>query len=406
MPERISQRVRSMMRMTMADMAEAADAVPGAYRLENADSVWTPPDHVLDATREAVGRDDWNSYLPLRGLRDTREAIAARYKADYGLSYDPDREVVVTSGAGEAMLNALLGLINPGDRVFLTNPTYSGMAQRVRLAGGVQSFADLRPRDGRWALDRDAARRAADGARVIFVASPNLPTGSIFDEDEVDLLCQLATENEATIVCNGAADKVVYDGRAVINPATRPAMRERTIVIGCVSKNYGMPGWRIGWQAGPAELMGAMEDIHIFNGIMPSGFCQAGATAALRGPQEWQRDLVSYFTRNRDVLLEGLAGAPEIKVLPPEGGYFLIADVSDLGVDAVTFCERLLREQQVALTPMAGWGADDFGEYMVRFIFTNEPEDRIREAARRVVSFARFVADGTATRGVGTAARG
>ena len=167
-----------MMRMTMADMADAADQVPGAYRLENADSVLTPPEHVLDATRDAVGGDDWNSYLPLRGLRDMREAIAGRYEADLGLSYDPDREIVVTSGAGEAMLNALLGLINPGDRVFLTNPTYSGMAQRVRLAGGVQSFADLRPSDGRWALDRDAARRAADGARVMFVASPNLPTGS------------------------------------------------------------------------------------------------------------------------------------------------------------------------------------------------------------------------------------
>lgn len=397
MPVKISERVTSMMRMTMADMADAADAIPGVYRLENADSVIMAPEHVLHATRAAVGVDAYNSYLPLRGLRDTRGAIADRYAADHGLRYDPEGEVVVTSGAGEAMLNALLTLIDPGDRVFLTNPTYSGMAQRVRLAGGVQSFADLRARDGRWALDVDTARRAAEGARMIFFASPCMPTGTVFDEDETNALAELAVENDAVIVFNGHADKVAFDGRDVINPATLPGIRERTVLVGCVSKNYGMSGWRIGWNAGPREIIGPMEDAHIFNGVMPSGFSQVGAAAALREPQQWQSNLVSYFQRNRDVLLEELAAAPEIKILAPEGGYYLIADIEDLHIDATAFCERLLAEQKVALTPMAGWGADDFGRYMVRFIFTNETAGRIREAARRVVGFSRtLLADATA----------
>lgn len=142
MPPDLSRRVRSMMRMTMTDMADAADAVPTAFRLENADTLVTLPQHVLEATRSAAGADEFNSYLPLRGLAECRAAIAERYQADNGLAYDPDREIVVTSGAGEAMLNALLALIDPGDKVMITNPTYSGMAQRVRLAGGIQSFAD------------------------------------------------------------------------------------------------------------------------------------------------------------------------------------------------------------------------------------------------------------------------
>ena len=167
----ISQRVQSMLRMTMADMADAADALDGAFRLENADTYLTPPAHVLEATRDAVGVDDCNSYLPLRGLRVLREAIAPRYGGSRAL-YDPEGEIVISCGAGESLLNALLTLIDPGDKVLLTNPTYSGMAQRVRLAGGVQVFTPLVHR-GR-ALEprprRACARRAGLQGAVLRLA--------------------------------------------------------------------------------------------------------------------------------------------------------------------------------------------------------------------------------------------
>jgi N-succinyldiaminopimelate aminotransferase len=179
---RLSERVQSMLRMTMTDAADAADAAEGAFRLENADTWLTPPEHVLEATRAAVGDDDHNSYLPLRGLLRMREAIAARYAADWGLTYDADREIVVTCGAGESLLNALLTLIDPGDRVLLTNPTYSGMAQRVRLAGGQQVFTSLVARDGRWTLDLDDVRERARGCRVLFFASHCMPVGTVFTE--------------------------------------------------------------------------------------------------------------------------------------------------------------------------------------------------------------------------------
>lgn len=386
MTERISERVRSMMRMTMADMADLADAVPGAYRLENADTYLTPPAHVLEATRDAVGDDDHNSYLPLRGLRSLRDAIALRYREDLGLEYDPEGEIVISSGAGESLLNALLALIDPGDRALLTNPTYSGMAQRVRLAGGVQVFTDLVP-NGRWSLDPDGVRDAARGCRVIFVASPCMPVGTVFTRAETELLAEVALENDAVLVFNGHADRVAFDGREVVNPATLPGMRERTVIVGCMSKSYCMPGWRIGWAAGPRELVGPMEDVHIFNGIMPSGITQAGAAAALAGPQDWQREAVATYQAGRDALLEELAAASGVRAIAPEGGYYFLADVQGTGLDAATFARRLLDEQQVAVTPMAGWGADDFGRFHVRLIFTNEPVERLREAGRRIAAF-------------------
>lgn len=378
-----------MTRMTMADMADAADARPDAFRLENADSYLVPPDHVLEATRAAVGDDDHNSYLPLRGLAEMRKAVALRFREDFGLEYDPDGEIVISSGAGESLLNALLATIDPGDRVLLTNPTYSGMAQRVRLAGGQQVFCDLRRRDDRWSVELEHLREAARGCRAVLIASPCMPTGTVFTAEETDFLASVAEENDAVLIFNGHAERVVFDGRRVVHPATLPRLRERTIAIGCVSKDYGMPGWRIGWAAAPRRLARALEDTHIFNGIMPSGFAQAGAAAALAGPQGWQRELVATLERNRDALLEELESAPGVSAVPCEGGYYLLANVEGTGLNGVRFCERALAEHDVALTPMQGWGSDDFGAYEVRFIFTNEPEERLREAGRRVAALAR-----------------
>jgi aspartate/methionine/tyrosine aminotransferase len=379
----ISQRVQGMLRMTMADMADAADALDGAFRLENADTYLLPPDHVLEATRDAVGVDDNNSYLPLRGLRSLRSAIASRYVEDRGLAYDPEGEIVISCGAGESLLNALLTLIDPGDKVLLTNPTYSGMAQRVRLAGGVQVFTPLVPDGGRWRLDIDHLRLAARGCRVLFFASPCMPVGTVFTPEETAAIEAAAAENDAWIVFNGHADKVAFDGRQV----TLPGPRERTILVGCMSKNYLMPGWRIGWALGPRAVMGAMEDVHIFNGVMPSGFCQVGAAAALTGPQEWQAAAVRTYAAGQRALLGAIAASDRVRAIPAEGGYYCLLDVRDTGRRASEFAARLLAEERVAVTPMQGWGSDDFGEYLVRLIFTNEPEDRLREAGRRIARF-------------------
>jgi aspartate/methionine/tyrosine aminotransferase len=375
-----------MVRMTMADMAELADRRPGSFRLENADSDLAPPAHAVNATRDAVGVDRYNSYLPLHGLPELRQAISERYRADIGLEYDPDGEIVVTAGIGEAMLDVLLSYVNDQDRVLMTNPTYNGMAQRVRLAGGVQVFADQVEADG-WHLRAADIRTAARGCKVIFYGSPSMPTGVVLRRDETERLCEAAVENDALVVFNGAVDKLVFDGLEVINPATLPGLRERTIIVGSVTKNYNMIGWRIGWAVGPRELMKPVHDVHIFNGIMASGYSEAGATAALAGPQDYVAQSVATYQRRRDLLVDRLRKVPGMRLVPPDGGYFFVANIEALGVSARDFCRRLLEEEDVAITPMNAWGADDFGERHVRFIFTNEPEDRLEEAASRVAGF-------------------
>lgn len=386
MPPLPSHRSARLVRMTMADMADLADQNPNAIRLENADAYLPAPATAIQATRDAVGVDRYNSYLPLHGLDELRQAIAVCYEADLGLHYDPDGEVLVTCGAGEAMLNVLLCYVNAGDRVLLTNPTYNGMAQRVRLADGVQVFTDLVEEQG-WHLDLAALPAQAHGCKVLFVMSPAMPVGTVFSQAETQSLANAAQENDALLIFNGSLDKIVYDGRRVIHPATLPGMRERTITIGSVSKNYNMMGWRIGWAVGPRELLKPVHDVHIFNAIMPSGFAEAGATAALTGPQDVIAATVASYEHNRNVLVAGLSGIPGLRVVSPEGGYYCLANISALSVPSTEFCQQLLAEEEVATTPMVAWGSDTFGHQHVRFIFTNEPEERLREAIQRITRF-------------------
>ena len=352
----LSERVQSMLRMTMTDVADAADSLEDAFRLENADTCLAPPQEVLSATQEAVLLDDCNSYLPLRGLFALRSAIANRYLVDLDLHYNPDTEVVISCGAGESLLNALLTLINPGDSVLLTDPTYSGMAQRVRLAGGKQVFCPLRRRHDRWSLDLDLLHERAKGCRVIFFASPCMPVGTVFNRQETEAIAAAAIENDAWVIFNGHADKIVFGNKQVTNPAVLPGMRERTILVGCMSKNYLMPGWRIGWATGPSNVMHRIEDVHIFNGIMPSGFCQVGAQVALSGSQEWQKKAVSAYESAQNVLLEAVSISPRLSVIPAEGGLYCLLDTRGTGLRANEFSSRLLKEERVAVTPMPGLG--------------------------------------------------
>ncbi len=386
MSSHISQRAKNIVRMTMADMANLADARTEAFRLENADTNLTPPAHVLEATRRAVGIDRYNSYLPLHGLRELREAIVRRYHEDSGMRYDAEGEVVITSGAGEAMLSTLLALVNPGEKVLLTNPTYSGMAQRVRLANGVQVFTNLQEEEG-WHLDLEDLQQKAAGCKVIFYISPSMPTGAVFTEEETRVIAETAQKNDAVIVFNASLDKIVYDGRRTVNPAGLKDMKDRTITIGSVSKNYNMIGWRVGWAVGPHNLIKAIENVHIFNGIMPSGITQAGATAALNGPQEWVEEAVKVYQKRRDILAEALEKIPGISLVKPEGGYYFIVNIRKLGVKSPEFCTRLLEEKNVAATPMVAWGSDDFGLEHVRFIFTNESEEGLQKAGKLIQEF-------------------
>jgi aspartate/methionine/tyrosine aminotransferase len=361
-------------------VAAAVGDDPAVLRLENLDTDLLPPEAALRATRDAVGQDDANSWLPFTGKLDLRRAVAEQVAARSGVAYDPETQVVITCGEGDAMVDALFATTDPGDEVILTDPTYAGMINRVRIVGAVPRLVPLRPDRGEWRLDIDAlASAVGDRTRAIFVANPSLPTGHLLSDDEWEAIVAICRERDVWLLYLAWMERIVFDGRPYRHPASLPGMADRVIHIGCVSFEQRMIGWRIGWVASPAAIADDMARAHIYNGLTPGGIAQAGALAALRAPADDLPRAVAEWQRRRDAVLDHLAGLPAVR---PAGGWSLLLDAEALGVWPPDL-SRSLAAQQVAATPMTAWGEHVAPRYL-RFIFSNEPVERLSMLGERL----------------------
>jgi aspartate/methionine/tyrosine aminotransferase len=360
-------------------VAAAAGNDPDVLRLENLDTDIPPPAEAVEATRAAIGEDEANSWLPFTGRDDLKEAAAAHIERRGGPRYDGRREIVITSGEGEAMLDALLCLTDPGDEVILTDPTYAGMINRVRLAGAVPRLVPLHVVDGWWRLDLDALRAAvSERTQVIFINNASFPSGWVASREEWETITEVVTDRDLRLLYWADYEGVLFDGRSVIHPAGLPGMRDRTVTIGDLLERR-MIAWRIAWVVVPGDLVNDLSRVHIYNGLVASGFAQIGARVALSVPDEDLLAANAELERRRDETLRQLDGLPVIR---PAGGWSLLLDVAALGLDCVEVSDRLL-DQKVAATPMRGWGGE-IADRHVRFVFSNEPVERLALLGERV----------------------
>ena len=360
-------------------VAAAAGDDPEVLRMENLDTDVEVPVGVKEATKEAVDRLDANSWLPFDGKPEMKEAVADFIERRSGTRYDPLGEVVITGDDGDAMLNALFVTVDPDEEVILTDPTYAGMVNRVRLVGGVPRFVPLVPGEEGWRLDRDALQAAVGpSTRAVFVMSPSLPTGHVFDADEWEAVARVCREHDAWLIYMSWWEGIVFDGLPVLSPASLPSIRDRLVIAGSVSLEHRMIGWRIGWTVGPKAIRSDLSKMQIYNALVPSGILQAGARVALSEPPEDLARVVAEFQRRRDETLRQLDGFPVVR---PSGGWSLLMDTQALGIDCADASKRML-EQKVAATQMRGWGADVADRYL-RFVYSREPVERLKSLGER-----------------------
>jgi aspartate/methionine/tyrosine aminotransferase len=278
-------------------------------------------------------------------------------------------------------LNALLATLNPGDEVLLTDPTYAGMICRVRLAGGAPRLVPFVLREGEWRLDLGALAAAISvRTRMIFLMNPSMPSGAVLNREEWEAIAALCVRHSLWLLYNAAMERILYDGRPYLHPASLPGMAERTLTVGSVSKERRMIGWRVGWVVGPRDIMADVAKVGIYNVVTPVGLTQKAAAAALRAPGSDLAAAVSEWQCRRDVIVEELHGEGLIRAA---GGWSMLLDVGALGFDSMTASERLLRHGKIAATPMRHWGQVN-GDRFVRFVFSNEPAARLAGIGPRV----------------------
>ena len=299
-------------------VADAAGSDPEILRLENYDTEIPPHPDVVEVTRAAIGRDEANSYLPFSGLDEMKEAVADLIARRGGALYDPFSEIVITDGDGSAILNAMFVLTDPGDEVILTDPTYAGMLQRVRLVGAVPKLVPLRGEASGWRLDVEALRRSvSDRTRVLFLMNPAIPSGWVASADEWSAITTICRERGIVLLYWSLWEAMVFDGRPVVVPSGLEGMRDLTVTAGAVSLEQRMIGWRVGWMVARADLATSLAMVHIYNGVVTSGFGQMGAAAALRIGDDDVRAAVVEWERRHEELVRQCDGLP---LVPAHGG--------------------------------------------------------------------------------------
>jgi N-succinyldiaminopimelate aminotransferase len=363
----------------MGSIADASGR--DVLRLENLDTDIPPDPAAIERTRAAAAEDAANSYLPFVGQIRLREAAAGHVSALSGIPYSGERNCVIAAGGLSGILNVLLATVDVGDEAVVTDPTYAGLINRVRLAGGIPRFArfDFTP-GAPWRLDR-ASLAAAVGAktRAMLLMSPSMPSGGYLERADWELVAKLCVEHDLTLILDAAMERLLFDGRELVHPAGLKGMAERTITVGSSAKELRMIGWRVGWIVAPESYMPDLVAVSLANVVVPVGIAQNAAAVALEASRGTLPAYVAELERRRDVLVAELAGLP---VGVPAGGWSLLLRVSDYGIDGATMSERLL-EQGVAATAMAGWGETHGAQY-VRFVFANEPAARLKGVGGKV----------------------
>jgi aspartate/methionine/tyrosine aminotransferase len=363
-------------------MGAIADASAQNFlRLENLD-VDIPPDEAAVArTREAASLDVDNSYLPFVGQARLREAVAQHVSRLSGVNYSGARNCIISAGGLSGILNVLLATLEVGDEVIVTDPTYAGLINRVRLAGATPRFVPFRfTPGGEWRLDRLALSGAVGPkARAMLLMSPSMPCGGMLDEADWSAAASLCREHDLLLILDAAMERLVFEGRPLIHPAGLPGMAERTITVGSSAKELRMIGWRVGWIVAPESLMPDLVAVSLANVVVPVGIAQEAVAVALERSRDTMASYVAELQARRNVMMEELAGLP---FGVPAGGWSMLLRVSDHGIDGATLAQRLL-QQRVCATAMDGWG-ETHGPQYIRFVFSNEPVARLEGLGKAV----------------------
>ncbi|MFJ4924900.1 pyridoxal phosphate-dependent aminotransferase [Streptomyces sp. NPDC088736] len=348
------------------------------------------PEEVREAAVRALRDGRGNQYPPGPGVPELRTAIAEHQKHHYGLSYDPDREVLVTAGATEAIAAGLLALVEPGDEVIALEPYYDSYAAGIALAGGTRVPVTLRPHEGRFRLDLDELRDAVtDNTRLLLLNTPHNPTGTVLSREELGEIARLAVERDLLVVTDEVYEHLVFDDAEHVPLAGFPGMRERTVTIGSAGKTFSFTGWKVGWITSTPDLVTAVRSAKQYLTYVSAGPFQYAIAEALRLPDSYFDGFRADLRRKRDLLGDGLRAAG-FEVYEPQGTYFITTDITPFREkDAYAFCRALPERCGVVAIPNSVFYDDpDAGRSQVRFTFCKRDEI-LHEAAgrlRRLVS--------------------
>jgi len=341
------------------------------------------PLHIVEAAERSL-RNGRTSYPDNRGEAVLRDAVAHKLRRDNGLECDPSTEILATTGATFGIYAALTTILDAGDEVLMPDPIYDAYASPVRLAGGIPVRVACPLHQQRFELHAEAIEaQLTPRTRVLLLNSPWNPTGTVFRREELKSIARVVLDRGLWLISDEIYEAITYDGAQHVSPiAAEPELRGQTVLVNALSKTYSMTGWRVGYCAAPAEVIRAMLLVLQQSSRGPATFIQDAAAEALSGPQDAVEQMRQEYTRRRDTVLERLSGIPGCRMIVPEGGFFVMADVRALEMSSDEIRRRLLEEHGVVVIHGAAYGACGEGTLRVSFasggLVLSEGLDRLR----------------------------
>jgi aspartate/methionine/tyrosine aminotransferase len=340
------------------------------------------PAEIKRAAQDAI-EADINQYAITWGAPSLRNAIAERFERTQGVAVDPEREITVACGSTEAMMSAMMAIINPGDEVVVFEPFYENYGPDAILSGAAPRFVKLRPPD--WTFDpRELSTAFGPATKAIILNTPNNPTGKVFERAELEAIRDLCVEWNAFAITDEIYEHMLYDGATHVSMAAVDGMRNRTITINALSKTYSVTGWRVGWAIAAPRVTSAIRKVHDFLTVGAAAPLQEAGAVALKFPPSYYETLARDYAARRDRLLSLLADAG-FRCFKPRGAYYIMTDISSFGFpDDVAFAKYLVSEIGVAAVPGSSFYQNPAdGRTHLRFTFC-KTERTFQAAAQRL----------------------
>ncbi|MFT8888216.1 MAG: pyridoxal phosphate-dependent aminotransferase [Ethanoligenens sp.] len=375
----------SLIRIVMDKAKAMADAGAPVVPFVAGEPNFNTPEPIKEAAIQAI-LENHTHYTSNRGLPALRACIARQMQADTGLRYDPETEIVVTSGGAEAINNALIAMLDPGDEVIVFSPAFINYENVARICGASVIHIPLK-KENDFQIDVDEVRaRLTPKTKMIVMNNPCNPTGVLYTKETLEQFSKLIVENNLLAFSDEIYSRLTYDGQSFYSLVSFPGMRERTIVMNGFSKTYAMTGWRIGYLCADKRMMPHMMKVHQYSTTCSPTFIQVGLAKAMEAPETKRAvdDMVAAFAQRRRLILDGLHTIPQLDFVTPRGAFYVFVDVSGTGLSGEEFSNRLLEKTYVATVPGIGLGKEcvDF----VRFSYATSDENII-EGIKRLRTF-------------------
>ncbi|KYH38863.1 MAG: aminotransferase [Candidatus Hecatellales archaeon B24] len=365
---------------------ELASKMEDVINLGLGEPDFNTPEHIKAAAKRALD-ENFTHYTPNVGIPELREAIAEKLKRENRIDVNPEREVMVTNGATQALTLSILAILNEGDEVLIPSPTFVSYSAAVIFAGGVPVEVETREEEEFRVNVDELEKHVSKKTKALIISTPNNPTGSILTRGNLEELADFAVKHDLIVISDEVYEKIVYE-EPHCSIASLNGMKERTVTVNAFSKTYAMTGWRLGYLAAPEQIVGEIVKLQMYTAVCATSFAQRAAVEALRGPQSFVEEMRREYARRRELVYSRINGMPKISAVKPRGAFYIFPNIKATGMTSEEFSSYLIQEARVATVPGRAFGR--YGEGYIRISYAasyeklEEAMDRISEALNRL----------------------